>query len=96
MTARPKPARRQIFVFTPQEKAAAACVVGALLLGFATKQYREAHPRKPPPLSARQQYQQQRAKKAAEAYARSARAERAAGSQRSRPSPTPDEGEEKD
>jgi hypothetical protein len=90
-----KRTRRQIFVFTPQEKKAAACVVGALLLGFATREYREAHPRKPPPPSAREQYQQQRAKKAAAAYARSARAKPEANAQRPTFSPsTEEDGEE--
>ncbi len=32
-------------VLTPQEKKAAVCVLGALLLGFGTKQYRESHSR---------------------------------------------------
>ncbi len=90
MKAKPKRLRRQIFVFTPQEKTAAACVLGALLLGIATKQYREAHPRKPPPPSARQQYEEQRAKKAAAAYARSARARGEGGGQRQAPSPAAD------
>lgn len=35
---------RNATVLTPQEKAAAACVVGALLLGIATQQYRLRHP----------------------------------------------------
>ena len=73
-----KPVRRQIFVFTAQEKKAAACVVGALLLGLATKHYRETHPRPPPKPTAREQYQQQLADKRARAYARSARGQREA------------------
>ncbi|MDQ6625988.1 MAG: hypothetical protein M3Y69_07610 [Verrucomicrobiota bacterium] len=32
-------------VLTPQEKAAACCVVGAFILGIATQQYRAHHPR---------------------------------------------------
>ena len=32
-------------VLTPQEKKAALCVLGALLIGFGTKQYRESHSR---------------------------------------------------
>lgn len=35
---------RNAIVLTPQEKAAAACVLGALLLGIATQQYRLHHP----------------------------------------------------
>lgn len=76
MKAQRKRARREIFVFTPEEKKAAACVLGALILGLATKQYREANPRTPPPLSEREQYQQKKAAKAAAAYARSARGQR--------------------
>jgi hypothetical protein len=37
--------RRQVFVLTPEEKRAAACVVGAFLLGLGTMQYRSKHPR---------------------------------------------------
>jgi hypothetical protein len=91
MSAKGQRARRQIFVFTPQEKKAIACLVGALLLGLATQHYREAHPRKPPPPSARQQYQEQRAKKAAAAYARSARGSREATAPRPRSSPAADD-----
>jgi len=69
-----KTIRRQIFVFTTQEKKAAAFVLAAFLLGVTVKHYRDAHPRtSPPPLSERQKYQQQRADKRAKAYARSAR-----------------------
>ena len=75
MKAQRKRARREIFVFTPEEKKAAACVLGALILGLATKHYREANPRKPP-LSEREHYQQKKAAKAAAAYARSARGQR--------------------
>jgi len=46
---RDKPLRRQIFVLTPDEKKAVCCVIGALLLGLATMQYRAAHPRPPVP-----------------------------------------------
>jgi hypothetical protein len=77
MKPKRKRVRREIFVFTPQERKAAACVVAALVLGVATKHYRAIHPRQPPPPSAREQYQQQRAAKAAAAYARSARGQRA-------------------
>ncbi|MGI8436566.1 MAG: hypothetical protein ACR2NX_06625 [Chthoniobacterales bacterium] len=37
--------RRQIFVLTKEEKKAAACVLAAIILGLATKHYRETHPR---------------------------------------------------
>ena len=83
---------RQIFVFTAQEKKAAACVVGALLLGFGTKHYRETHPRPPPKPTAREQYQQQLADKRAKAYARSARGQREAAAKAApaaNPTPSP-------
>src|SRR4051812_37345450 len=73
MKKKGKRVRRQIFVFTIEEKKAAACVLAAFLLGLATMHYRKTHPRPPPPLTPRQQYQQQRSEKAAKAYARSAR-----------------------
>ena len=68
-----KRVRRQIFVFTPEEKKAAACVLAAFVLGLATKHYRETHPRQPPPPTAREQHQAQRAAKSAKARARSGR-----------------------
>lgn len=44
-----KRARRQIFVFTTEEKRVAACVIGAILLGLAAKEYRAENPRPAPP-----------------------------------------------
>ncbi|HEV3409227.1 MAG TPA: hypothetical protein VG095_02960 [Chthoniobacterales bacterium] len=73
MKAQAKKVRRQIFVFTIQEKKAAAFLVAAFLLGVTVKHYRDTHPAPPPRLSERQKYQQQRAEKRAKAYARSAR-----------------------
>ena len=78
MSKKGRPVRRQIFVFTSQEKKAAACVVGALVLGLATKFFRENNPQHPPKPSARQEYQQKRSDKRARAYARSARGQREA------------------
>ncbi len=40
----PKPARREIFVLTPAEKKTVCFVLFALLLGLATKHYRDTHP----------------------------------------------------
>jgi hypothetical protein len=37
--------RRQVFVLTPEEKRAVACVLGAFLLGLGTMHYRAKHPR---------------------------------------------------
>ncbi len=50
-----KSPRRQIFVLTPDEKRAAACVLGAFLLGLATMQYRATYPRPPPAPTAKEQ-----------------------------------------
>jgi hypothetical protein len=50
-----KPLRRQVFVLTPDEKRAAACVIGAFLLGLATMHYRAKHPRTPPAPTAKEQ-----------------------------------------
>lgn len=41
----PKPARREIFVLTPEEKKTVCFVLIAFVLGLATKYYRDAHPR---------------------------------------------------
>ena len=40
----PKPARREIFVLTPEEKKTVCFVLIAFVLGLATKHYRDAHP----------------------------------------------------
>ncbi|MGZ5523038.1 MAG: hypothetical protein ACXWF1_07860 [Chthoniobacterales bacterium] len=85
--------RRHIFVFTAEEKKAAACVIAALLLGLATKHYRDTHPRPSPQLSQRQQYAAQRAAKTAAARARSARG-RATASRAPATSPTDDPADE--
>ena len=45
---REPPIRRQVFVLTPDEKKAVACVLGVLVLGLATMRYRAAHPRSVP------------------------------------------------
>lgn len=42
--ATPKPARREIFVLTPEEKRTICFVLIALVLGLATKHYRDTHP----------------------------------------------------
>jgi hypothetical protein len=39
-----KPARREIFVLTPEEKKTVCFVLIAFALGLATKYYRDAHP----------------------------------------------------
>ena len=40
----PEPARREIFVLTPEEKKTVCFVLIAFVLGLATKHYRDAHP----------------------------------------------------
>ena len=57
----PNPTRREIFVLTPEEKRAAACVVGAFLLGLATMHYRAKHPRPAPLPTAKEQREEKRA-----------------------------------
>ena len=61
MSSRRKPLRRQVFVLTPDEKRAAACVLGAFLLGLGTMYYRARHPRPPPPPSAAEQREAKKA-----------------------------------
>jgi hypothetical protein len=39
-----KPARREIFVLTPEEKKTVCVLLLAFVLGLATKHYRDAHP----------------------------------------------------
>lgn len=45
----PKPVRREIFVLTPEEKRTICFVLIAVLLGLATKHYRDTHPPLPKP-----------------------------------------------
>jgi hypothetical protein len=40
----PKPARREIFILTSEEKKTVCFVLIAFLLGLATKYYRDRHP----------------------------------------------------
>jgi hypothetical protein len=47
-SSRPKPARREIFVLTPEEKKTIYFVLVAFVLGLATKHYRDNHSRPPP------------------------------------------------
>ena len=54
MSSRKLP-RRQVFVLTPEEKRAAACVIGAFVLGLGTMFYRAKHPRPAPPPTAKEQ-----------------------------------------
>ena len=76
MTTQRKLPKRQIFVLTPDEKRAAACVVGAFLLGLGTMHYRAKHPRPPPEPTAKEQQAAKRAasKKRAATQAAASRA----------------------
>lgn len=68
-----KPPRRQIFVFTAEEKKVAAVVAAALALGFATLHYRATHPTPPRPLTAQEARAAKLAQRTAAAKARSTR-----------------------
>jgi hypothetical protein len=50
------PRRRQIFVLTPEERRTIAFVLCALVLGIATKHYREKHPRPLPQSAAKEHH----------------------------------------
>ena len=78
MMKRQRRSGRQMFVLTLEEKKTLACVFGAFLLGLVTQHYRATHPRPPPPLTARQQYEAQRAARANASRAHSARRQAAA------------------
>jgi len=80
-----KPPRRQVFVFTPEEKRVVAVVVGAFLLGLGTMHYRAKHPRTTPALAEKEL----RAKKQSGANGRSASASPAARPSRGTPTPAP-------
>ena len=82
--------RRQVFVFTPEEKKAVACVIAVFLLGLGTMHYRANHPRPTPAPSAREEYIAKKTKRATTARARSARGQ----VEVARPSASPDETED--
>ena len=44
MSNRPLPARREIFVLTPEERKTICFVIAALILGLSAKQYRALRP----------------------------------------------------
>lgn len=88
--------RRQIFVLTPEEKKAVACVLGALALGLMTKQYRATHPRPPPAPTAKEERAAKIAARSAAARARSARGRAAISAPPVIPSPTPGENVEEE
>ncbi len=90
--------RRQVFVFTPEEKRAAWCFVAICALGLGTMRYREQHPQTPK-LTAREQFQADKAAKAARAYSHSARAQRERDAQKrnaSTPKPEPEQEPDED
>lgn len=55
MNAKRNIPRRQIFVLTPDEKRTVAFVMCALVLGIATKHYRETHPQPVRPMTVEEQ-----------------------------------------
>lgn len=55
MKAKKNERRRQIFVLTPEEKKTIAFVLCALVLGIATKHYRDKHPQPPRTLTPKEQ-----------------------------------------
>ena len=65
--------RRQIFVLTLEEKKAVCCIIAALVLGLATKHYRDTHPQPPRPPSAKEQRDAGIAARQVNARAKSAR-----------------------
>jgi len=91
-----RPVRRQIFVLTPEEKKAVACVLAAFALGLVTKQYRATHPRPPPPPTAREERAAKIAARSAAARARSARGRAAASAPPVFSSPMPGDEVEED
>ena len=74
MKHKSKVLRRDLFVLTPEEKKAAACVIGAFLLGLGTMHYRAKHPRPPPPPSAKELREAKHAAARAKAGRNTARA----------------------
>ena len=68
-----KPARRQFFILTLEEKKIIACVLGAIALGLATQHYRKFHPRPPLPLSPEQARVAKSVQRATNAKARAAK-----------------------
>lgn len=91
MKKRTRRTRRQIFVFTPDEKKAIACILAALLVGLVTQHYRETHLRSPAPPTAREELAAKRIARKAAARTRSARGRAAATlAERTTPSPIPE------
>jgi len=93
MNAKHRTARREIFVFTPEEKKAGACVLAAFLLGLATMHYRAGHPQVAK-LSPKQEYAAKRQRRAVNAHARSARGQQTLAVARATPAPNESEEEE--
>jgi hypothetical protein len=55
VNAKKKTLGRQIFVLTPEEKKTIAFVLCALVLGIATKNYRDTHAQPPHPLTSKEE-----------------------------------------
>lgn len=89
---KPKRRRRQVFVFTAEEKKVAACIVAALALGLATRHYRITHPTPPRALTVEEARAEKTAQHRAAAKERSARTAEAL----TRATPLPSESEDDD
>ncbi|MFL6531362.1 MAG: hypothetical protein ACJ8HU_05915 [Chthoniobacterales bacterium] len=85
--------RREIFVFTPEEKKAGACVLAAIVLGLATMHYRAAHPPANVKLTPKEEFAARRNTRTANARARSARSKATAIA---RTTPVPDDADEEE
>jgi hypothetical protein len=86
--------RREIFVFTPEEKKAGACVLAAIALGLVTMHYRATHPPANVKLTPKEEYAARRSTRSANARARSARSKATVAS--ARPTPLPNDAEEEE
>ena len=91
MTKKRRARRREIFVFTPEEKKAGACVLAMLVLGLTTMHYRAAHPPANVKLTPKEEYAARRTARTANARARSARSKATATA---RATPVSDDAEE--
>lgn len=70
--------RREIFVFTAEEKKVVACLIAALVLGLATRQFRGLNPRPAPRPTAQEQRAAKIAQREAAAKDRTLRTAKAA------------------
>lgn len=86
----PPRSRREIFVFTTEEKRASACLLAAVILGLLTQHYRAMHPRPASPPTAKETRAEKSEKRIAAGRDRGSRRPAAA----SLPTPAPNEDED--